>query len=64
MARKAKEKMWFGCKACLHEPECDESQSDENWHVYKSGPCPKCGQEMKVQFEEPPAEIIAKRKGR
>jgi len=61
MPRKAKEKMWFGCKPCLYEPERDEKQSTENWSVYIPGPCPKCGAEMRIQFEEPPAEIIAKR---
>lgn len=61
MPRKIKEKMWFGCEPCLYEPERDEKQSTENWNAYTTGPCPNCGNNMRIQFEEPPEEIKAKR---
>ena len=47
---KAKNKMWFGCPNCKHEPPQDEKQSNENWNVFTSGKCPKCGTEMKLNF--------------
>lgn len=62
MARKKKEIMWFGCKPCMYEPPRNEEQSNENWHVYDCGACPKCGIVMRINFEEPPQEILDGRK--
>jgi len=61
MPIKAKEKMWFGCKSCLYEPPRNEKKSTENWNVYTCKPCPICGKHMKINFEEPPVEIINRR---
>ena len=61
MPKNKKEKMWFGCKPCLYEPPKDEAKSNNNWSVFPSGVCPKCGAEMRINFEEPPIEIINKR---
>ena len=51
--------MWFGCKSCLYSPLTDK-RSTENWDVYTPGLCPRCGEEMRIHFEQPPAKIIAK----
>lgn len=46
-----KETMWFGCKKCLYRPEKDNDKSSENWNVFTCAPCPHCGEQMRMHFE-------------
>jgi len=48
---KKKNTMWFGCKACGYKPERNENKSNDKWNVFDCAPCPKCGQEMRLNFE-------------
>ena len=49
MRQKAME-MWFGCPKCLFKPEQDQEKSNQNWNVFTTGNCPKCGIEMRINF--------------
>ncbi len=46
-----KDLMWFGCPKCKHKPTRNEKSSNDNWSVFKCGDCPKCGEKMKINFE-------------
>jgi len=57
MPKKSKIEMWFGCYDCNYEPKRDESQSNNNWNVFKPGKCPDCGEEMKINFDRKIKEL-------
>jgi hypothetical protein len=44
-------KTWFGCPKCLFKPECNKEKSNKNWEVFTPRKCPKCGTEMRINFD-------------
>jgi len=56
MSKKSKQYYWFGCEKCQYIPPKNNNMSNENWAVYDSAPCPKCGEKMILHIGEPPKE--------
>lgn len=40
------------CIHCGYEPPRDESQSNNNWSVFKMGNCPECGRKLSLEEKE------------
>ena len=49
-----KAELWFGCEDCAYSPVPNKNKSTDNWKVYDSEPCPKCGKNMGFHFSISP----------